>query len=551
MWWAWLVLVPMVAAASGLAAQPSRPSWLDSLEVRFDSTRHLADQLSVTNSRGAQRSIHGVPVARLEQDLAAALTALKLELDRARPHELEPGDQRALSAIRSWYSRAERAQDRPEPATTESPACDYDPLLVSAGENGTGALQDRIFACYSWAAGQVVVDQDTLDRLSILSLLGTTEDRSRRERLFRALGEVWSSVNRSDEETSPYRVVLRRRRAAWAGGPTPMSRRVERIGVSADTVERWLVRSLEAWRATLPDTTFEPWDYYHYVGTAGRRLGPRIPRDSLLTINQRFYRALGADPESLGVRYDLEPRAGKYPIAFTDFGGRSIERGGRWTRSEPWVFTSYRIGGLDNLSELLHETGHAVHIAAIRARPAFHDWPDSDTFTEGIADLAAWEIYEPAWQHRFLGDSVSLKESLRSKYAGIMLDMAWALFEFRVHRSEVPSPNQVWTDITRQYFKIRPHPELSWWAIRGQLIESPGYLLNYALGAYLVADLRRALIERHGPFTTGRASWYGEVSAAVYRFGRERPAALVIADVLGRELTSDALLADLRRAAAR
>ena len=33
-------------------------------------------------------------------------------------------------------------------------------------------------------------------------------------------------------------------------------------------------------------------------------------------------------------------------------------------RGEPWVFATYRTGGLDNLNELLHETGHAVHIAA-------------------------------------------------------------------------------------------------------------------------------------------------------------------------------------------
>ena len=30
---------------------------------------------------------------------------------------------------------------------------------------------------------------------------------------------------------------------------------------------------------------------------------------------------------------------------------------------------------------------------------------------------------------------------------------------------------------------IEPHPEWSWWAIRGQLIDLPGYLANYALSA--------------------------------------------------------------------
>jgi hypothetical protein len=73
-------------------------------------------------------------------------------------------------------------------------------------------------------------------------------------------------------------------------------------------------------------------------------------------------------------------------------------------------------GGLDNLAELLHETGHAIHIAAIRTRPAFADWPDSDPFTEGIADFVALDVTEPAWQQHWLGDSVPLAEGLRARY---------------------------------------------------------------------------------------------------------------------------------------
>ena len=51
------------------------------------------------------------------------------------------------------------------------------------------------------------------------------------------------------------------------------------------------------------------------------------------------------------------------------------------------MFATYRTGGLDNLNELLHETGHAVHIAAIHTRPAFADWPDSDPLT--VENLAS------------------------------------------------------------------------------------------------------------------------------------------------------------------
>jgi hypothetical protein len=142
-----------------------------------------------------------------------------------------------------------------------------------------------------------------------------------------------------------------------------------------------------------------------------------------------------------------------------------------------------------------------VHIAAIRTRPAYSDWPDSDTFTEAIADLAALDMYEPAWQRKFLGAAAPLEASLRAKYSGIVMDVAWSLFEIRAHRNPELSPNRIWADITSRYLRIRPHPEWSWWAMRGQLVNSPGYMLNYAFGAILIADIRARLVAVRGPFT--------------------------------------------------
>ena len=170
-----------------------------------------------------------------------------------------------------------------------------------------------------------------------------------------------------------------------------------------DSLEPWLLAILETWRDATPDSLVEPWDWYYLVGRASRALSPRIPRERLAALNAAVWRSLGADVDALRVHYDLEPREGKDPVAFTTFGGAR-------TPIEPWVFATYRTGGLDNLNELLHETGHAVHLAAIRTRPAFRDWPDSDPFTEAVADFVALDVYEPAWQQRWLGDSVPLAD---------------------------------------------------------------------------------------------------------------------------------------------
>ena len=50
-----------------------------------------------------------------------------------------------------------------------------------------------------------------------------------------------------------------------------------------------------------------------------------------------------------------------------------------------------------------------------------------------------------------------------------MLDVCWALFEIELHRHPDRRPNDVWTEITTDGLGIVPHPEWSWWALRGQL----------------------------------------------------------------------------------
>jgi hypothetical protein len=188
-----------------------------------------------------------------------------------------------------------------------------------------------------------------------------------------------------------------------------------------------------------------------------------------------------------------------------------------------------------------------VHIAAIRTRPAFADWPDSDPFTEAVADFVALEVYEPSWQQRWLGDSVPLAVGMRARYAGIVMDVAWALFEIAMQRDPGRDPNEVWTALTRDYLRIRPHPELSWWAMRGQLVDSPGYMMNYAAGAILIAAIRARTEAVHRPFRAGDPGWYGWIGPRLFRFGLERPSREVVEDFLGGPVSPAALLADMQR----
>ena len=104
------------------------------------------------------------------------------------------------------------------------------------------------------------------------------------------------------------------------------------------------------------------------------------------------------------------------------------------------------------------------------------------------------------------------------------------------------------SEIVADGLGIEPHPEWSWWAVRGQLIDSPGYFANYGLSAITAAALRARIRELRGDWSTGDHGWYAFVSERLLRFGGERSPASLIADLLGGPLTEAPLLADLARA---
>jgi hypothetical protein len=83
--------------------------------------------------------------------------------------------------------------------------------------------------------------------------------------------------------------------------------------------------------------------------------------------------------------------------------------------------------------------------------------------------------------------------------------------------------------------------------MRGQLVDEPGYMMNYAAGAIVIAAIRERTRTRHGAFSTGDPGWYGWVAPRLYRFGLERPTREVLENFLGGPVTPAALLRDLRR----
>ena len=517
-------------------------------ESTFQDVRAMRDAMDVADARGTDLVEDGQSVAVVASRYAPTVRALQQQLADVDGTRLDSIDRRALRTMRLVTTT--ELTPRPIASTPLQPArpdCAYDAATIASSADGFRALSARIIACYGDAAERVAHGNEVLDRLTVLGRLAGTANAVERERLFRALEPMFRTIDGDGGPSSPYRHLVRLSAARWRAEGSPVADEARLAGVEPARMEQWLVAILARWRDVTPDSLIEPWDYDYLAGTAERALDPLIAARGLTRLNAEYYRSLGVDLDALGVHLELEPRTGKTPVAFTTFGRRSRLVDGRWRGGSEWVFATYRSAGLGLLNELLHETGHAVHIAAIRTRPAFFSWPDNGAFTEGLADIAALEIYEPAWQQRWLGGSVPFADGLRSRYAAIIMDICWALFEIRMHEKPTADPNAVWAALTSEYLHIRPHPEMAWWARRGQLVDSPGYMANYAIGAIIIADIRAHVKAVHGEYARGDATWYPWVSSRLYRFGLERSSRQVIEDFLRRPLSPAALLADLAR----
>src|SRR5262249_38165517 len=142
------------------------------------------------------------------------------------------------------------------------------------------------------------------------------------------------------------------------------------LGLDAEDGERWLEQALAEWRARSPSTRVEPWDYRYEYARGLRAVASCAPREKIRATTARYYVDLGANLEYLGVLEDVGSRAGMSPVDFTDYARIGRQIGAEWKPAILFISVRMERGGLGMASELAHEQGHAVHFAAIRARPS-------------------------------------------------------------------------------------------------------------------------------------------------------------------------------------
>jgi hypothetical protein len=524
----------------GGTALAGEPGPLERTEALFLEFLDARDAVAYLNS-GHVAEYEGRKLEAWDAALLEKHKALLANLDALEPTKLAPADTAAVAASRITLAdfgdpspAVANKSDDPECKDRNDPKLDYE------------ALSAALSSCYREIGNQLKFEDGTIDRGGALGLLYDLEEPARRKALFDAFLPLWAALNGNNEPGSPYRRLIKLAAAAEATNGSGVEAAARAIGVTVPDVERWLVQILEAWRDATGPAMVEPWDYRHTVGEANRKLASSFPGGDIVIVDHRFYADLGVDLDALGVVYDIKSRPDKSPLAYTDFLKRGKYVDGEWQKTIARVVGRYEDGGLGSLNELVHENGHAVHISAIRNRPAYTDWTDT-LFTEAFADVPSWSVYEPAWQKKYLGTGLPVGMSLKGLHGSVMMDVAWSLFEIRMLRDPAADPNALWTDITREYLHIKPHPEVAWWAVRVQLVSRPGYMVNYGLGAVLTAEIRMATAAAIGPFDAGNPRWYSWSSEQFLRYGSEKTAKTLMDDLLGRPLSPDAMLSEIRR----
>jgi hypothetical protein len=523
-----------IGADAGLMPDSKQVSAVEYLYAEVSD----ANTILATIDSGLLSSYQGKDRAAWQEVYRKKHTKLAGELERLPTAGLSERDTRAIAAMRkqmkaftgggALFSPAAKCQD----ATRKDLAY---PELKAA-----------VVACFVEIGNSLSFEGGKINRVSALDLLHETSEPARRKAVFLAFVPLWQAINGNNEPDSPYRRMIAGAAADAVKNGSEVDNAARDVGIEPAEVERWLMQMLDAWRESSGAAMAEPWDFRFEGGEADRLLGGYIPRESLLPIDHRYYRELGADLEQMGTLYDLAPRPKKAALAYTEFVTHGRMVNGAWKPTVARVSAPYERGGLFVLNELIHEDGHVANITAIRNRPAFVDWP-SDLFAEAFADVPAWSTYEPAWQRRYLGHEAPEQLSLRALYSVVMLDVAWSLFELRMFRAPATDPNALWTEITSRYLHIVPHPEFSWWAMRVQLADLPGYMVNYGLGAILTAEMRKHISEALGPFDTGDSRWYGWLSEHLVRFGSERDTRSLMQDFLGRPVSPQAFLEQVHR----
>ena len=310
------------------------------------------------------------------------------------------------------------------------------PADVVLATDGLAVLTTRTTAAYSAAAERSASAMDARP-VDVFGRLSTEPDPRRRR-------DSSSRSSRSGKRSTA--TAARPARTASAAGATaeawsatsrPSTRTPARSGSTRARSSPGSGRSSQPGATSSVSGPVEPWDQRHETGAFRRTFDADLPLTELRRIDRAYYASLGADPEALGIRYDIAPRPG--PGSGRDgvhARRRDLPRRGPdgWSTGEQWVVASYSRPRIPTLASS----------STRPAMPSTRGRPDPTRLRRH--DRGLHHAHRGARRHRRLGSlraglagtlarrSAPVGAGLRARYGDVVRDVAWSLFEIVLHR---------------------------------------------------------------------------------------------------------------------
>ena len=280
----------------------------------------------------------------------------------------------------------------------------------------------------------------------------------------------------------------------------------------------------------------EPWDLHYYLGTlssdAERKL---FSTDEAWNKIKKFALSLGIDFGGLPVDMktaDLAFGGATYPILY----GREVK------------MLVNRDHGVRFTETLLHESGHALHYSLDQEPSFLLRAGYSEAFDEGLGQVMALMLYEPAIATSYFGITAAQAAAFRDRQRlGSLVELreylADSLFELTAYDNPDQDLARSYNDIYAKYLGVDLHGR-EVWAYDPFYGTDPIYLQNYVLADMIARQVHSYLHDHFGDVWGAEAGAF--LKDKLYSRGGRFSLNEILEQSTGRGLTPRFLIAALR-----
>lgn len=417
---------------------------------------------------------------------------------------------------------------------------------------------------------QVPGETEPVSKALLSKRIGSTEDRSAREKLFKDFNSsratAWLSwgfkelIKSRNEEARlagfsnyyEYRFFrnqldLKNYLANVKLVKTKLSPAVRRVIKTLGN--QFGIKKIEAWDLR----------YLREKSASGEvnHLFKDFPETEVMAIAKDFYSGLGIDVDSYQFKMDLYPRPGKNTHAFAMgvVAPQVSSEGNLLDSPKPdirFLANLRKPVQWDDISTIIHELGHAIHFGEIRQPVAiFRGFGSVET------EAIAMTLERMADSSEFLEDILpkytkvsleGLKPILNKQEKSTRIEQAFVLmrqvmfseFERAVYLNPDQDYSKLWAQLFQQYWGIPLKSEYSDWDV-DHFVMAPVYVQNYAIGILMVQQFYDSILKEFG--TAYRSKAIGDkLRKAYFGPGMEFDYLELTKTFTGKPLSADSAL---------